>query len=138
VFKAEMRRQSGMPSWRLEVWVAHTRRLLAREVYTGASWIVTTTQRERDCRAGSWRRAPRALDGHESVLRRALLTCWKGHRWLPGDPSHLLDTPHGYEMGRRAFDDGQIRPARLGANVVPFGLANHVRRVFHTIAHGLG
>jgi hypothetical protein len=75
-------------------------------------WIVTT-QRDRDRRAASWRRARRAIEEHEPALRRALLTYWNSHRWLPGDPSYLLDMLHGYETGRLVLDDGQIRPARI-------------------------
>jgi hypothetical protein len=55
-----------------------------------SNWIVTM-QRERDRRAVCWRRARRALEGYEPALRRALLTYWNSHRWLPGDPSYLLD-----------------------------------------------
>ena len=77
-----------------------------------SNWIVTM-QRERDRRAASWRRARRALDGYEPALRRALLTYWNRHRWLPGDPSYLLDMLYGYETGRLVLDDGQIRPARV-------------------------
>jgi hypothetical protein len=75
-------------------------------------WLVTT-QRDRDRQAASWRRARRAIEEHEPALRRALLTYWNSHRWLPGDPSYLLDMLHGYETGRLVFDDGQIRPARI-------------------------
>jgi hypothetical protein len=77
-----------------------------------SNWIVTM-QRDRDRRAASWRRARRAIEEHEPALRRALLTYWNSHRWLPGDPSYLLDMLHGYETGRLVADGGQIRPARI-------------------------
>jgi hypothetical protein len=84
-----------------------------------SNWILTI-QRDRDRRAACWRRARRALDETEPTRRRALLTYWNCHRWLPGDPSYLLDMLHGFETGRLVFDDGQIRPART---VIPVGEA---------------
>jgi len=77
-----------------------------------ATWIASE-QSNRDRRANSWRRARRALDRHESAIRRALLDYWNGHRWLPGDPSYLLDLLHGFKTERLILDEGQVRPARL-------------------------
>ena len=73
----------------------------------------SVVQQDRDRRAASWRRGRRSLEGYEPALRCALLTYWNSHRWLPGDPSYLLDMLHGYETGRLTFDDGQIRPCRI-------------------------
>jgi hypothetical protein len=58
---------------------------------------IKTERDERARRAGAWRKARRALDAdHDPATRRALLDYWNAHRWLPGDPSYLLDMLHGY------------------------------------------
>ena len=71
----------------------------------------STEQESRDRRAEQWRRARRLLDGHEPVPRRALLAYWNRHRWLPGDPSYVLDLLHGFATGRLVLVDGTVRPA---------------------------
>lgn len=77
-----------------------------------AAWIKTERD-ERARRAGAWRKARRALDAdHDTATRRALLDYWNAHRWLPGDPSYLLDMLHGYARGRLVIDNGQVRAAR--------------------------
>ena len=59
-----------------------------------AAWIKTERD-ERARRARAWRKARRALDAdHDPTTRRALLDYWNAHRWLPGDPSYLLDMLH--------------------------------------------
>ncbi len=77
-----------------------------------ANWI-TWEQADRDRRAALWRKARALLDRHEPATRRALLDYWNGHRWLPGDPSYLLDLLHGFETGRMVIDDGRARPAAV-------------------------
>ncbi len=84
-----------------------------------ANWV-TSEQEGRDRRAAKWRRARATLDGHEPAVRRALLDCWNGHRWLPGDPSYLLDLLHGFEAGRHLIEDGRLRPASV---VIPVSQA---------------
>ena len=77
-----------------------------------AAWTKTERE-ERDRRARAWRKARRALDAdHDPDTRRTLLDYWNAHRWLPGDPSYLLDMLHGYAKGRLVIDDGQVRAAR--------------------------
>lgn len=77
------------------------------------AWIAAE-QANRQRRASVWRRARRTLDqDHDAHTRRALLDHWNGHRWLPGDPSYLLDMLHRYATGRLVIDNGQVRPARI-------------------------
>lgn len=82
-------------------------------------------QRDRDHRAAKWREARTILEGHAPVTRRALLEYWNGHRWLPGDPSYLLDLLHGFERGRYLIENGRLRPAvvtiPVSAAVAAFG-----------------
>jgi hypothetical protein len=68
---------------------------------------------DRARRATLWREGRRRIDAHPDEIRRALLAYWNNHRWLPGDPSYLLDMLHGFKNGRLIFADGAIRPARI-------------------------
>jgi len=77
-----------------------------------ATWI-EWEQSERDRRAGLWRKARRDLDRHAPAIRQALLDYWNSHRWLPGDPSYLLDMLHGCKTGRLILNNGHVCPARL-------------------------
>jgi len=77
-----------------------------------AHWV-EWGQKDRDRRAAQWRRARAALDRHKPAMRPALLRYWNGHRWLPGDPSYLLDLLHGCATGRMTVEDGQVRPVRV-------------------------
>ena len=79
-----------------------------------SNWIVTT-QEERVRWATSWRRAQPALEAHEPALRRALLTYWNSHRWLPGHPSYLLDMLQGYER-RAAWTSMRVRFGQLASS----------------------
>ena len=76
-----------------------------------------TQQEIRDARAQQWRRGRRSLAAYPPPVRAALLAYWNGHRWLPGDPSYLLDALHGFERGRLILADGQVRPARITISV---------------------
>jgi len=79
-------------------------------------WI-STEQSDRDWRAQQWRRARRALDGHEPAARRALLDYWNQHRWLPGDPTYLLGMLHRFATGRLLIENGLVRPASVTISV---------------------
>lgn len=76
------------------------------------NWIAVE-QKNRDRRARQWRNARRDIDSRKPALRRALLTHWNGHRWLPGDPSYLRDLLHGSDNGRMVLRDGKIEPDRI-------------------------
>ena len=76
------------------------------------TWIVTE-QANRDRRAAQWRQARRDLAGRDPTVRQALLTYWNGHRWLPGDPSYLLDMLHGFDRGRLVLLNGGVVPYRI-------------------------
>ncbi len=80
------------------------------------SWEASE-QGNRDRRAQQWRAARRILDAHAPETRRALLDYWNGHRWLPGDPSYLLDMLHGFDRGRLVVTDGTVTPARVVISV---------------------
>lgn len=41
-----------------------------------------------------------------------MLDYWNAHKWLPGDPSYLLDMLHSYARDRLVIDKGQVRAAR--------------------------
>ena len=75
-------------------------------------WVVTE-QANRDRRAGQWRKARRDIADRDRKVQRALLTYWNQHRWLPGDPSYLLDMLHGFDRGRLVLVDGEIVPYRV-------------------------
>ena len=79
-------------------------------------WIASE-QRDRDRRAAQWREGRATLDGHDLATRRALLDYWNGHRWLPGDPTYLLDLLHGFETGRYVIDNRQLRPVSITISV---------------------
>ena len=78
--------------------------------------------------AGKWREARRQLDSFDPVTREALLAYWNGHRWIPGDPSYLLDLLHGCRTGRMLLEDGQIRPALVTIPVSAATAAFGVRK----------
>ncbi len=67
----------------------------------------------RDWQARRWREARRLLDAYDPETRRALLTYWNSHRWLPADASYLLDMLGGFRRGRLVIIDGAIQPARV-------------------------
>lgn len=77
-----------------------------------STWI-TSQQRQRDRRAGLWREGRRELDAHPPAIQSALLAYWNQDRWLPGDPSYLLDLLHSFSTGRLILKDGCIRPAHI-------------------------
>ncbi len=70
-------------------------------------------QEDRVRRAARWREARALLAAHEPAARQALLHCWNGHKWLPGDASYLLDLLHGFGKGRYFIDQGRLRPAAV-------------------------
>ncbi len=70
-------------------------------------------QEWRDKRAQDWRRARRFLAACKPTVRSALLRYWNEHRWLPGDPSYLLDVLHGFKTGRLILSNGIVRPATI-------------------------
>ena len=70
-------------------------------------WAVTE-QANRDRRAAQWRTARRDIAARDPGVQHALLTYWNGHRWLPGDPSYLLDMLHGFDHGRLVLLNGEI------------------------------
>ena len=76
------------------------------------TWIVTE-QRERDRRAARWLAARRDISRRDPSVRRALLAYWNGHRWLPGNPSYLLDMLHSFDRGRLVLLNGQVVPDRI-------------------------
>jgi hypothetical protein len=86
----------------------------------------------RDRMARKWRAARRQLDAFKPAIREALLAYWNGHRWLPGDPSYLLDTLHSFRTGRLLFENGQVRPAvvtiPVSAATAAFGPAKPVSK----------
>lgn len=71
----------------------------------------------RPWRAARWREARRRLDDYPPDIRGALLRYWNEHRWLPGEPSYLLDTLHGFDTGRLILSEGSIRQARVVISV---------------------
>ena len=93
------------------------------------SWIVTE-QTNRDHRAAQWRKGRRDIAARDPKIRVALLTYWNGHRWLPGDPTYLLDMLHGFDRGRLVLLNGQVAPHRIvmpaGEAIAAFGSAKPV------------
>jgi len=82
-------------------------------------WVVTE-QANRDRRAAQWRTARGDIAARDPGVGHALLTYWNGHRWLPGDPSYLLDILHGFDHGRLVLLNGEIVAHRV---VIPVGEA---------------
>ena len=80
------------------------------------AWGVTE-QNTRDWQARRWREARRTLDGYDPQTRRALLTYWNGHRWLPAGASYLLDMLHGFNRGRLVLVNGTVQPAHIVISV---------------------
>jgi hypothetical protein len=80
------------------------------------AWGVTE-QNSRDWQARRWREARRTLDGYDPETRRALLTYWNGHRWLPAGASYLLDMLHGFNRGRLVLLNGTVQPAHIVISV---------------------
>ena len=76
------------------------------------SWA-KSEQEGRDHRAAQWRQGRKRLDSYDHETRGALLGYWNGHRWLPGDPSYLLDMLHGFDKGRLILKAGKIESARV-------------------------
>ena len=68
-------------------------------------------------RASLWRRARRDLDRRDPATRQTLLDYWNRHRWLPGDPTYLLDMLHGFDSGRLRIVEGQVQPAKVVISV---------------------
>jgi hypothetical protein len=77
-----------------------------------AQWEKVEAQ-QRSSRAAAWREARRRLARFDDTTRGVVLAYWNGHRWLPGDPSYLLDTMHSFERGRLVLDGGTLRPAQI-------------------------
>jgi hypothetical protein len=90
-------------------------------------------QRWRDDRAHDWRRARRRLDAIDAPTRGILLCYWNEHRWLPGDPTNLLDALHRFATGRLVIKDGTLQPARL---TIAAGEAFAVQATRKPIARG--
>ena len=76
-----------------------------------AQWETAEAQ-QRASRAAAWREARRRLARFDDATRAVVLAYWNGHRWLPGDPSYLLDTIHSFERGRLVLEAGTLRPAQ--------------------------
>ena len=81
-----------------------------------AKWIAWQ-QQDRDRRASLWRRARRDLDRRDPATRQTLLDYWNRDRWLPGDPTYLLDMLHGFDSGRLRIVEGQVQPAKVVISV---------------------
>lgn len=77
-----------------------------------AQWETAEAQ-QRASRAAAWREARRRLARFDDATRAVVLAYWNGHRWLPGDPSYLLDTMHRFEWGRLVLEAGTLRPAQI-------------------------
>jgi hypothetical protein len=77
-----------------------------------AQWEKTEAQ-QRASRAAAWREARRRLAGFNDATRAVVLAYWNGHRWLPGDPSYLLDAMHSFERGRLVLDGDTLRPVQI-------------------------
>ena len=77
-----------------------------------AQWEKAEAQ-QRAGRATAWRNARHRLAQFDEATRAAVLAYWNGHRWLPGDPSYLLDTMHSLERGRLVLDGDTLRPAQI-------------------------
>jgi hypothetical protein len=72
-----------------------------------------TEQDLRDRKAAKWREGRRQLDALDPETRRAATAYWNGHRWLPGDPSYLVDMVHGLTVTNRLIvEAGTVRAAR--------------------------
>ena len=71
----------------------------------------------RERRARQWRAGRRLVAAYPAEARRALLDYWNNHRWLPGDPSYLLDMIHGFKTGRLILAGGSIQQARIVISV---------------------
>ena len=56
--------------------------------------------------------ARRHIAGMDADTKAAILAYWNGHRWLPGDPTYLLDMLHMIERKRLIRDGMTYRPAR--------------------------
>lgn len=80
------------------------------------AWGITE-QNTRDWHAQRWREARRILDAHDPETRRALLTYWNSHRWLPGDASYLLDMLDGFRRGRLIIIDDPSNPPALSSQL---------------------
>ncbi len=80
--------------------IAETQPSIDEVMDTRISTWITSQQRERDRRAGLWRKGRRLLDAHPPTIRSALLANWNKDRWLPGDPTYLLDMLHRFNIGR--------------------------------------
>ena len=93
-----------------------------------------TEQSMRDHRAQKWREARRRLDGYGDNIRPVLLDCWNSHRWLPGDPSYLLDMLHMYDRGK--LQEFATFKAALGEPVEPIKPLGFVERVAGSSGQG--
>ncbi len=91
------------------------------------AWAATE-QSQRDMRARRWRAARRILALYAHDINRALLAYWNNHRWLPGDPSYLLDALHRFETGRLVIIDGAIVPTRVVISVAEFTPVDYGRK----------
>ncbi len=91
--------------------IAETQPSIDEVMDTRVSTWITSQQRQRDRRAGLWRQGRRELEAHPPTLRSALLSYWNQDRWLPGDPTYLLDLLRGFSTGRLILKDGSIQPA---------------------------
>lgn len=104
-------------------------------------WAETEAAR-RSARARRWREARRRLDALPAAERVAALAHWNGHRWLPGDPTYLLDLLHGLATGRLAVADGTLHAARpvipVAEAVAAFGPAKPVARGWLAPVRGRG
>jgi len=80
------------------------------------SWVVTE-QANRDRRAAQWRKARSDIAARDPTVGHASLTYWNRHRWLPGDPSTLLDMLHGFDRGRLVLLNGEVAPHRVVISV---------------------
>jgi hypothetical protein len=74
-------------------------------------WI-EQSKATRTRRAEQWRTARRRIAGMDADSRAAVLAYWNGHRWLPGDPTYLLDMLHMIDRERLIRDGMTYRPAR--------------------------
>lgn len=92
-----------------------------------ADRMARTEQSSRDYRAGKWREARHRLYGYGDNIRPILLSYWNNHRWLPGDPSYLLDMLHMYDRGK--LQEVATFKAALGEPVEPAEPLSMVERV---------
>ena len=110
-FRSQQRQQDAVPL--LSILVREQQPSIEQLMRDRITAWDRSEQEWRDKRAHDWRRARCRLATFEPTVRSALLRYWNEHRWLPGDPSYLLDVLHGFKIGRLILANGIVRPAAI-------------------------